>query len=117
MRTNEERIAAMHDRAAKIEQEQRNRRVRLLQCLFSAAAVAVAVLLAVFLPKAVSFTQNSAVLPGNMQASIFNGSSSVGYIVIAVIAFLLGAFVTVFCFRLKKWQEKKNREEDHDRND
>ena len=70
-----------------------------------------------FLPKAVSFTQNSAVLPGNMQASIFNGSSSVGYIVIAVIAFLLGAFVTVFCFRLKKWQEKKNREEDHDRND
>ena len=31
-------------------------------------------------------------------------------IVIAIIAFLLGITVTIFCFYLKKWQEEKEQE-------
>jgi hypothetical protein len=35
-----------------------------------------------------------------------------GYIVIAVIAFALGVCVTAFCFRLKRWKDLKNEEEE-----
>ena len=30
---------------------------------------------------------------------------------IIIIAFLLGVSVTAFCFRLKEWQESRNRED------
>ena len=33
-------------------------------------------------------------------------------LVSAVIAFLLGMFVTVFCFRLKRWKDDQNRKDD-----
>ena len=35
--------------------------------------------------------------------------SSVVLLVIAILAFLLGILVTVFCFRLKKWMSEKDR--------
>ena len=53
-----------------------------------------------------------------MSASIFSGSGYLGYIVIGIVAFLLGCAVTVFCFRLRKWQKDKENEDDaYDRND
>ena len=41
-----------------------------------------------------------------MVASIFNDASSLYLVLIAVIAFLLGVSVTIFCFYLKKWYER-----------
>lgn len=118
MRTDEERIKAMHARAEEIEKEQRRRRVRIAQLGTAAASFAAVILLAVFMPQLTQATPGSA--PGNsapaapvdMQASIFGDSGALEYVVIAVIAFLLGAFVTAFCFRLKNWQDKKDRGED-----
>ena len=46
-----------------------------------------------------------------MSASLFSGSGALGYIVIALLSFLLGVSVTVFCFRLKKWQDERDRED------
>ena len=54
-------------------------------------------------------------LTGGMYASIFSASPVLGYIVIGIIAFLLGGAVTVFCFRLKQWEKLKNTEEGYDR--
>ena len=45
-----------------------------------------------------------------MHASIFAGSGALGYIVIAIIAFLLGVALTMFCIRLREWQERKDKE-------
>ena len=42
---------------------------------------------------------------------MFSDSGALGYIVVALLAFLLGVSVTVFCLRLKKWREKKDRED------
>ena len=118
MRTHKERIAAMHARAEEIEKEQRRRRVRIAQFGTAAASFAAVILLAVFMPQfapagpGLAPESSAPAAPGDMQASIFSGSGALGYVLIAVIAFLLGAFVTAFCFRLKRWQDKKDRGED-----
>jgi hypothetical protein len=46
-----------------------------------------------------------------MYASMFGNSNALGLIVIAIIAFLLGVSVAIFCFRLKDWKERKDEEE------
>ena len=109
MRTNEERIAALHARAAELEQEKREQRVRILQAVSVTVCFAAVILLALLMP---GFSQTFG--PGNsqgsMRASIFSESSALGYVVIGILAFLLGAAVTIFCFRLKKWQKDKGRQ-------
>ena len=44
-------------------------------------------------------------------ASIFHGGAALGYIVIGLLAFLLGVCVTVLCFRLRQM----SREDDQDK--
>ena len=44
-------------------------------------------------------------------ASIFHGGAALGYIVIGLLAFLLGVCVTVLCFRLRQM----NREDGQDK--
>ncbi len=111
MRTNEERIAAMHKRAAELEKENRQRRVRIIQAVSAAACFAAVIVLSCFMP---GFSQ--ALVSGNsqggMSASVFSENTALGYIVIGALAFLLGSAVTIFCFRLKKWQKDKDPEDD-----
>lgn len=112
MRTNEERIISMHDRARELNKQLRARRVKVIQSAGAIASFAAVIVLALFMPDTASFSTDSAVTaPGEMNASIFAGSEVLGYIVIAIIAFLLGMSVTVFCFRLKRWQREKDAED------
>ena len=43
-----------------------------------------------------------------MHASILSDSGTFGYVVIAIIAFLFGVAATMFCYRVREWQERKN---------
>lgn len=112
MRTDEERIKAMHKRAAQLSRQKRTNKVKLLQAAGAVVSFAAAIMLAIFVPQ---FTETDTVNPagqtGGMSASIFGNSTALGYIVIAIIAFLLGIAVTMFCFRLRKWQEGKDKQE------
>lgn len=116
MRTNDERLAALHKRAGEIKKENRSRRVRLIQYASCAACFLLVITLALWIP-----VTEGTLIPsgtGSMSASIFSGSGYLGYIVIGIVAFLLGCAVTVFCFRLRKWQKDKENEDDaYDRND
>ena len=107
MRTNEERIAAMHARAAEIRQKQRAGRVRVMQTVSAAASFAAVILLAVFMPKIKGNTGPDADAV-DMQASILGDSGAVDYVVIAIVAFLLGAAVTAFCYKLKGWPHDRD---------
>lgn len=105
MRTNEERLAAMHKRAAEIEREDRNRKVLIMQGVSVVVGLAAVIVLAFIMPgMAGSLAVESATSAA--RASIFSANNSLGYIVIAVIAFLFGISVAVFCFRLKKWRDE-----------
>ena len=42
-------------------------------------------------------------------ASIFHGGAALGYIVIGLLAFLLGVCVTVLCFRLRQMSREDDR--------
>lgn len=39
-------------------------------------------------------------------------TNNFSFIMIAAIAFILGAAVTVFCFRIKEWNDRKDKEDD-----
>ena len=71
MRTNEERIAAMHKRAAELEKEKRQRRVLIIQAVSAAACFAAVIALAFFMP---GFSQ--AFASGNSQGSISSTGTS-----------------------------------------
>lgn len=110
MRTNEERIAALHRQTAELNRAKRN-------CAFAAvctvsAAVSISILtgMSVLFPKISEdiAAENAA---DSMQASILSSSSLQGCIVIAILAFLLGITVTVLCFHLKRWMDRKNGED------
>lgn len=116
MNTNDERLAALHQRADEMKKENRSRQVRLIQMVSCAACFLLVIMLALWMPET-----EGALAPGDtgsMSASVFSGSGYLGYIVIGIIAFLLGSAVTVFCFRLRKWQKNKEKKDDaYDRND
>ena len=110
MRTDKERIQEMHKIAMKLEREKRSRNVRMISAACVLISFVVITALAASMP-GLSGTIVSADTGGNMRASIFSGSSVLLYSVIAILAFLLGVTVTVFCYRLRNQQDK---DYDHD---
>ena len=100
--------------AAKIGIEDRRRKARLAGTAASVLSFALVIMSAFLVPR---FLENGApeAISQGMNASIFSTNSALGFIVIGVIAFLLGVSVTVFCFRLKEWEDDKNSEEGYDR--
>ena len=109
MRSNEERIAAMHRRASELKIEQRRRKILIIQAVSTAACLAIVVVAAVFLSGLVERMGPSGSFSG-MNASVFSDNPALGLIIIGILAFLLGISVTIFCFRLRRWQEESEKE-------
>ena len=108
MRSHEERVAETKRRIAKIEREKRLRRDKIT--MFSAAAACLALLIGASLamPGIAAHIQTGDYSGFETTASIFHSGAALGYIVIGLLAFLLGVCVTVLCFRLRQM----NREDD-----
>ena len=107
MRTNEERINAMHMRAAEIEREKRHKKIRVLQTISVAACFILTIGLAVLM-SGTSISEAPGNDPGSMSASILSGSGTFGYIVIGIIAFVLGVTATRLCYSLKSGKKEDN---------
>lgn len=109
MRTNEERIEAMHRRAEQLERESRlKRRARVIGSAVMAAGFAAVIMLAVRMP-GVADVLNTEGSGGSMSGSIFAASGNLGYVVIGVIAFLLGSALTLFSMRLTDYRRDRGR--------
>ena len=104
MRTNEERIAAMHQRAKQLQYENRKRTSGYIQAAAVTLSFAAVLLLAFLMPPFAGISMKDAI-PAGMHGSIFSESNALGYIIVSIVAFALGAAVTIFCFYMKKWQE------------
>ena len=111
MRSHEERVAETKRRIAKIEREKRLRRDKIT--MSSAVAVCLALLIGASLamPGIAANIQAGNYSGFETAASIFHGGAALGYIVIGLLAFLLGVCVTVLCFRLRQM----SREDEQDR--
>ena len=115
MRSHEERVAETKRRIAKIEREKRLRRNTITMA--SAVAVCLALLIGASLAMPGIATGIQAVDYAGFEtaASIFHGGAALGYIVIGLLAFLLGVCVTVLCFRLRQmnWEDDQNNESEN----
>ena len=113
MLTDEERIKAMHERAHDINRKRQKRKVAAAGILSTAFCLMIVITTALLMPKLndVNVSGGDAI---GMNASIFTGTAALGYIVIGILAFILGVAVTIFCFRFKKKQDENDRTKDFD---
>ena len=114
MRSNEERVAAVKRRVAQIERQKRQWRNRIAALASVAACLAVIVGISFAMPGIVERRIVGDYAGYETAASIFSGSAAAGYIIIGLLAFVLGVCVTVLCFKLKTFQKKNEESEDSD---
>ena len=102
MRSHEERITETKRRIAKMEREKRRRRNTITMASAVAACLALLIGASLAMPGIAAHIQTGDYSGFEMAASIFHGGAALGYIVIGLLAFLLGVCVTVLCFRLRQ---------------
>ena len=111
MRSHEERVAETKRRIAQIEREKRRRRNTITMASAVAACLVLLIGVTLAMPGIAANLQTGDYSGFETAASIFRGGAALGYIVIGLLAFLLGVCVTVLCFRLRQM----NREDGQDR--
>ncbi len=110
MRSHEERVAETKRRIAKIEREKR-RRNKITMASAVAACLVLLIDASLAMPGIAASIQTGDYSGFETAASMYGGGAALGYIVIGLIAFLLGVCVTVLCFRLRQM----NREDDQNK--
>ena len=108
MLKNEERIVEVKRRIEEKERQQRLRHRRIVSAFCIAACLAVIVGVSFVMPGIVGQITPGTSSGFETAASMYGGGAALGYIVIGLLAFLLGVCVTVLCFRLRQM----NREDD-----
>ena len=102
MRTYEERAAEAKRRIAAREREKRLRRCKITMISAAAACLVLLVGTSLAMPGIAARIQGSNGSGFETSASIFHDSPALGYIVIGILAFLLGVCITALCFRLRQ---------------
>ena len=108
MRSHEERVAETKRRIAKIEREKRRRRNTITMASAVAACLVLLIGASLATPGIAASIQTGDYFGFETAASIFHGGAALGYIVIGLLAFLLGVCVTVLCFRLRQMSREDN---------
>ena len=112
MRSHEERVAETKRRIAKMEREKRLRRNTITVASAVAACLALLVGASLAMPGIAASIQTGDYAGFETAASIFHGGAALGYIVIGLLAFLLGVCVTVLCFRLRQMSRENGQDEE-----
>ena len=110
MRSHEERVAEAKRRIAQIDQKKRRRRNTVTMVSAVAACLVLLVGTSFVMPGIAANIQTGNYSGFETAASMYSGAA-LGYIVIGLLAFLLGVCVTVLCFQLRQM----NREDGQDK--
>ncbi len=102
MRSLEERVAETKRRIAARQREKRLRRNTITMASAVAACLALLIGASLAMPGIAAHIQTGNYSGFETAASIFHGGAALGYIVIGLLAFLLGVCVTVLCFRIRQ---------------
>ena len=111
MRSHEERVAETKRRIAARQREKRLRRNTITMASAVAACLVLLIGASLAMPGIAATLQAGDYSGFETAASIFHGGAALGYIVIGLLAFLLGVCVTILCFRLRQM----NREDDQNK--
>ena len=112
MRSLEERVVETKRRIAKIEREKRRRRNTITMVFAVAACLALLVGASFAMPGIAASIQTGDYAGFETAASMYGGGAALGYIVIGLLAFLLGVCVTVLCFRLRQMSREDGQDEE-----
>ena len=112
MRSHEERVAEAKRRIAKMEREKRLRRNTVTMVSAVAACLVLLIGASLAMPGIAASIQTGDYAGFETAASIFHGGAALGYIVIGLLAFLLGVCVTVLCFRLRQMSREDGQNEE-----
>ena len=110
MRSHEERVAETKRRIAKIEREKLRRRNTITMASAVAACLVLLIGASLAMP-GIAASIRTGDYSGFETAASMYGGGALGYIVIGLLAFLLGVCVTVLCFRLRQM----SREDEQDK--
>ena len=102
MRSHEERITETKRRIAARQREKRLRRDKITMVSAAAACLALLIGASLAMPGIAAHIQTGDYSGFETTASIFHSGAALGYIVIGLLAFLLGVCVTVLCFRIRQ---------------
>ena len=112
MRSHEERIAETKRRIAARQREKRLRRNTITIASSVAACLALLIGASLAMPGIAANIQTGNYSGFETAASIFHGGAALGYIVIGLLAFLLGVCVTILCFRLHQMNREDGQDEE-----
>lgn len=102
MRSYEERVAETKRRIAARQREKRLRRDKITMVSAAAACLVLLVGVCLAMPGIAARAQAGDYAGFETAASMYGGGAALGYIVIGLLAFLLGVCVTVLCFRIQQ---------------
>ena len=107
MRTSKERARLIHRRTAEIKQERRIKRQRRLDaaCLFLVIGIGA------LMPGLMRNTADGGIAHPSGTASLLGSHAALGYIIMGLLAFLLGVCVTVLLYRLHRRYERQKQED------
>ena len=114
MRTNKERAVLIHQRTAEIKRERQKKKQRAWDMTCIAACLILIVGIGSFLPDWVVGIPGGEVHHASGAASLVGSHAALGYILMGLMAFLLGVCVTVLLYRLRRRNEREQRENSDD---
>ena len=114
MRTNEERAGLIHKRTAEIKRERQKRKQRALDMTCIAACLILIIGIGSFMPGLTAGIPCEEVHHASGAASLVGSHAALGYILMGIMAFLLGVCVTALLYRLRLRNEKKQQENSDD---
>ena len=112
MRSHEERLAETKRRIAKMEREKQRRRNTITMASAVAACLALLIGASLAMPGIAAKIQAGDYSGFETAASMYGGGAALGYIVIGLLAFLLGVCVTVLCLRLRQINREDAQDEE-----
>lgn len=108
MRTSEERARLIHRRTAEIKQERRIKRQRRLDAACMAACLLLVIGIGAMMPGLMKGAADGSIVHPSGTASLIGSHAALGYIIMGLLAFLLGVCVTVLLYRLhRRWERQK----------
>ena len=112
MRSHEERITETKRRIAARQREKRLRRDKITMVSAAAACLVLLIGASLAMPGIAARAQAGDYAGFETAASIFHSGAALGYIVIGLLAFLLGVCVTILCFRLHQMNREDGQDEE-----
>ena len=110
MRTNEERAGLIQKRTAEIKRERQKKKQRALDTVCIAACLILVVGIGSFMPGLVVGIPGGEVHHASGAASLVGSHAALGYILMGLMAFLLGVCATVLLYRLHRRNEREQQE-------